>query len=323
MRAILVRDRGGVSLADLPDPEPGPGEVLIDVRVAGICRTDIELSRGYMDFEGVPGHEFVGTVREASSRADRLLVGARVTGEINLGCDECRQCAEGMARHCARRKVLGILGKNGAFAERLTLPASNLHVVPEGISDRQAVFIEPTAAAFEILEQIMVGPSQTALVLGDGKLGLIVAQVLATRGCPVTVGGRHEHKLVLARGWGMETFVIESCQERREFDLVVEATGSPSGLDAALRLVRPRGTVVMKSTCAGAVPFDAARAVVNELSLVGSRCGRFRPAIEALGSGAVKVDELIVEEFPLGRGEEAFRRAGERGVLKVLLRVSG
>ena len=333
MRAIFIGDEGErgkdagagaprrISLRDLPDPQPGPGEALVAVLVAGICRTDVELSRGYMGFSGVAGHEFVGRVIGASSRADGQLVGARVTGEINIGCDDCPACAAGMARHCPRREVLGILGRPGAFAEKLTLPVANLHAVPANLTDEQAVFIEPTAAAFEILDQISVSPSERVLVLGDGKLGLLIGQTLATRGCRVVVEGRHEANLALARRLGLET-AASGGAEAASYDLVIEATGRPSGLDLALARVRPRGRVVLKTTCATETKLDLSRAVVNEVTLIGSRCGRFQPAIEALSTGAVKVDDLVAGRFSLEEGADAFRRAAEPGTLKVLLRVA-
>ncbi|HZI92940.1 MAG TPA: alcohol dehydrogenase catalytic domain-containing protein [Patescibacteria group bacterium] len=322
MRAVVLEGPGRISLEDVRDPAPGPGEALIDVKVAGICGTDLQLARGYMGFTGIPGHEFVGTVAVVNSHADKLLIGARVVGEINIGCEECALCAEGLQRHCGRRRVLGILGKEGAFAERLTLPIRNLHAVPGTISDSQAVFIEPIAAALEILDQVVVARSERILVLGDGKLGLLVAQALATRGSDVTVAGHHEAKLALARELGLKAVTPAGLSGTRPFDLVVEATGRPEGLDLALTHVRPRGTVVMKTTSQGPAAFEAWRAVVNEITLVGSRCGRFEPAIEALVSGDIKVDPLVTAELPLDDGMAAFDKAREPGALKVLLRVA-
>jgi len=321
MRAIVLRGPGRISLEDVPDPKPGPGEALIEVRRAGICGTDLQLARGYMSFTGIPGHEFVGTVREVSSRADRLLAGTRVAGEINLGCEECALCAEGMSRHCRRRRVLGLLSKDGAMAERVTLPVRNLHVVPDTVTDTQAVFIEPAAAALEILDQIPVGRGSRVLVLGDGRLGLLAAQALADRAREVTVEGRHEAKLSLARTLGLATILSGAARgtDVDPYDIVVEATGSAGGLDTALERVRPRGTVVMKTTCEGSTPFAAWRAVVDEVTLVGSRCGRFQPAIQALRDGRIKVDGLVTAELPLEQGVEGFRLAAERGTLKVIL----
>ena len=322
MRAIVFSGPGRISVREIPSPEPGPGEALIDVRLAGICGTDLQLARGYMGFAGVPGHEFVGTVREVASTADRLLTGARVTGEINLGCQDCPLCADGIARHCPRRRVLGILGKEGAFAERLTLPVSNLHVVPDTISDRHAVFIEPVAAAFEILDQVGVHAGQRILVIGDGRLGLIVAQVLASRGAAVTVAGRHESKLAVGRALGLAGVLMDDSPVKERFDIVVEATGSTGGLDQALARVRPRGTVVLKSTCTGATTLDASRIVIDEVTIVGSRCGRFEPAIHALRGGDVVVEPLITGEMPLDAGADAFDRAAQGETIKILLRVA-
>ena len=322
MQAVVLPGDGRVVVSELPDPALGPGEALLDVRIAGICGTDLQLARGYMGFQGVPGHEFVATVRDVASPADRPLVGCRVVGEINLGCQECGWCAQGMSRHCPSRRVIGILGKQGAFAQRLTLPVSSLRVVPPELADEDAVFAEPVAAACEILDQVRVDASVSVLVLGDGRLGLIISQVLAARGAKLTLGGHHESKLAVARSMGIPARLLSGPAEPSH-DLVVEATGSPGGLEEAQRWCRPRGTVVMKSTCAGAVTFDAAHAVVQELTLVGSRCGRLEPALEALSSGAVRVAPLRAAEMPLEAAPEAFARAAEPGTLKVLLRVPG
>lgn len=304
---------------ELPEPVPGPGEALLEVLVAGICGTDLQLAGGYMSFRGTPGHEFVGVVRAVSSPADRILVGSRVVAEINVGCNECDWCARGMGRHCAARTVLGILGRPGAFARKLTLPVSNLHVVPDAVSDDEAVFVEPLAAAFEILEQVRVEPSHRVLVMGDGRLGLLVAQVLKSRGAQVTLMGRHPSKLQVAKTLSLPT--SESGQAARPVhDLVVDATGSPDALDEAIRWCRPRGTVILKTTCAGRTTFDAAPVVVNELILVGSRCGRFEPALEALRARSVQVLPLVTGERALADAPEAFEAAARPDALKILLR---
>ncbi len=322
MRAVVIRGAGNISVEDVPAPEPEPGAAIVDVLVAGICGTDLQLARGYMGFTGVPGHEFLGTVRHVISPADRPLVGARVAGEINIGCEECHRCAQRMARHCGRRRVLGILGKDGAFAEQLTLPIANLHVVPDEVCDEHAVFIEPLAAAYEILEQISLGPSERVLVLGDGRLGLLAAQVMSAAGADVTLAGHHPGKLDLARDLGIDAVRSPEGIPGEPFPVVVEATGTVEALDQAIGLTAPRGTVVMKSTCAGSTPFDAARAVVNEITLVGSRCGRFGPAIEALRTGEVQVAPLITDRFTLEEGISAFERAAAPDALKVLLRMA-
>ncbi len=322
MRALAVTGPGRLAVADRPSPEPGPGEALVDVRIAGICGTDLQLAQGYMGFRGIPGHEFVGTVTRVSAPADRVLIGARVVGEINLGCQDCQRCAEGMERHCQRRRVLGILNKDGAFAEQLTLPVSNLHALPDSLADEEAVFAEPLAAAFEILDQLAIDAGDRVLVLGGGRLGLLVGQVLTGAGATVTVAGRNEGSLAIARSLGLTAVVAPDGITATPFDVVVETTGAPEGLDLAVARVRPRGTVVMKSTCATASPFLASRAVVDEITIVGSRCGRMEPALAALRAGSVKVRGMIRDVLPLQDGTEAFRRAGLPGALKVLLKVA-
>jgi threonine dehydrogenase-like Zn-dependent dehydrogenase len=293
------------------DPVPGPGEALIRVHLAGICRTDLELVRGYMGFRGIPGHEWVGRVVAAD---DPSLADRRVVGEINLACRNCPTCAAGLERHCPTRRVLGIAGADGAFADLLRLPIANLHRVPDGVPDRAAVFTEPLAAAFEILDQVSIGPGIRAVVLGDGKLGLLVAQVLGAAGADVVLAGHHPGKLSRARELGILTGPSSPGA-----DVVVEATGTVDGLATALALVRPRGTVVLKSTIAAEHRLDLAPAVINEVTIVGSRCGRFRPALDALAAGQVSVMPLIDAVYPLSEGPAAFERAGTPGTLKVLL----
>jgi len=303
---------------DYAEPVPAPGEVLIRVIAAGICRTDIEIARGYMDFKGVPGHEFVGEVLEAGN-AD--LIGKRVTGEINCPCGECRICRKGLGKHCPHRTVLGILGRDGAFAEELCLPEENLHVLPAGLSDDEAVFVEPVAAAFEMLDRHEISPSDRVAVLGDGKLGLLVAQALATAGCEPLVVGRHVSKLRIAQDMGMDT-AFAGTYIRGRFDYVVECTGSAAGLEAAMEIIAPRGVIVLKSTMAEARPLNLFPIVVDEVTISGSRCGPFGRAIQALEVGEVKVEHLISDRFPLARGVEAMCRAAEPGVLKVILDVA-
>lgn len=297
-------------------PVRPPHFALIRTLVAGICNTDLELQRGYYGFSGTPGHEFVGEVVEAD---DRALVGKRVVGEINLACGHCDFCAIGLGRHCARRTVLGIVKHAGAFAEYLVLPESNLHVVPNEIPTEQAVFVEPLAAACEVLDQVQIPPGEHVAVLGDGKLGLLVAQVLHTHGCQVVLYGRHENKLALVRKSGVEAITSE-LRPHAAYPLVVDCTGSPRGLQDAISMTRARGTVVMKSTVHGSVSIDATPVIVNELTLVGSRCGRFEPAIELLRNGKVDVFGFVSAEFPLREAPAAFAEAARRGVLKVLLR---
>jgi len=293
------------------DPVPGRGEALVRVHTAGICRTDLEITRGYLSFRGTPGHEWVGHVVAAE---DQGLVGARVVGEINIACGCCPVCASGLGRHCPSRRVLGIVGADGGFADLVALPAANLHRVPAAVSDAAAVFTEPLAAAFEILEQVRDVAGARAVVLGDGKLGLLVAQVLAGAGATVVLSGRHTGKLARARGLGVDTGAA-----RAGADLVVDATGAPAGLAAALALVRPRGTVVLKTTVAAEHHLDLAPAVINEVTIVGSRCGPFAPALVALASGRVSVAPLIDAVYPLDDAVTAFARAGTPGTLKVLV----
>lgn len=296
---------------DLPDPVRRAGEAVVRVRLAGICRTDLEICRGYMGFRGTPGHEWIGTVVEAD---DPALVDRRVVGEINLACGRCDWCARGLGRHCPTRRVTGIVDADGAFADRLVVPTSVLHAVPDGIPDAAAVFVEPLAAAFEILEQLGDVAGRRAVVLGDGKLGLLVAQVLRNAGADVTLAGRHADKLALAERLGVATD-----EARPGADLVVDATGSPSGLSTALGLVRPRGTVVLKTTVGEEHRLDLAKAVIDEITIVGSRCGPFAPALAALASGTVSVDPLVDRVFPLDDAVAAFARARTPGVLKVLV----
>lgn len=293
------------------EPTPGPGDALVRVHLAGICRTDLEITRGYLGFRGTPGHEWVGHVEAAP---DPTLAGARVVGEINLACGACPACAAGLGRHCPARRVLGIAGADGAFAERLVVPAANLHRVPGAVPDRDAVFTEPLAAAFEILEQCPQVAGTRAVVLGDGKLGLLVAQVLGAAGAGVTVCGRHAANLVRARALGLATG-----EPAGGADLVVDATGSPAGLAAALALVRPRGTVVLKTTVAAEHRIDLAPAVINEVTVLGSRCGPFAPALAALAAGRVSVAPLVEAVYPLDEGVAAFARAATPGTLKVLI----
>jgi len=302
---------------DYPRPVPPPGEALVRVRLAGICNTDLEIVRGYMGFRGVLGHEFVGTVEEAE---DRSLIGQRVVGEINAYCGECPTCRAGRPTHCPHRTTLGIWGRDGAFAEYLTLPVRNLHVVPDGISDEEAVFTEPLAAALEILEQVHLRPTDRVVVLGDGKLGLLVAQALALMGCDLLTVGRHREKLAILARRGIPT-ALEAEAEGLAADVVVECTGRPEGFAAARRILRPRGTLVLKSTYHGYVEADLTGLVVDEITLVGSRCGPFPPALRLLQRGLVDVQPLISAVYPLDRGMEAFARAAEPGVLKVLLQV--
>ncbi len=323
-----------LSLADLAKPA-ADGEAIVRITLSGICNTDLEIARGYAGFEGTLGHEFVGVIEElpanvsearASARAGSdsaasLIRGQRVVGEINAGCGICDLCRAGDPRHCPTRTVLGIVGRDGAHAEFLKLPVVNLIPVPDSISDEHAVFTEPLAAACEILEHVSLTKDTSVAVIGDGKLGLLCAQVLATTGAPVTLIGKHQNKLQIAARRGVGILTLDRSKSAKgKFDLIVEASGSSSGFDLALDLVRPRGIIVLKSTFHGKTDFDAARIVVNEIRIVGSRCGRFLPALELLEQHKVDVGSLISEQVALGDGVRAMQRAGEEGVLKVLLR---
>lgn len=308
-------EAGRVLLKRKPTPKPPPGFALIRMLAAGICNTDLELQRGYYGFRGTPGHEFVG---EVAGCATPSLLGKRVCGEINLTCGRCEYCARNLGRHCLNRSVLGIVKHPGAFARYLTLPERNLHVLPDGLSTEHAVFLEPLAAACEILDQIRIPKGGRVAVLGDGKLGLLIAQALQAGGAHVVQFGRHREKLRIAAAAGVETTVAGKLP-RMAFAYTVDATGSPAGLAAAVSMTKPRGTVVMKSTVHGAVSLDAAPVIVHEITLVGSRCGRFEPALRLLRSGKVNVAPMIHGRFPLAQAPQAFARAAEKGVLKVLL----
>src|SRR4051812_22559369 len=282
---------------------------------AGICNTDLELQRGYYNFSGIPGHEFVGEVVECDSPQ---LLGQRGVGEINLACGHCEFCAIDLGRHCTNRTVLGIRDQPGAFAEFLVLPQANLRLVPEEVSDETAVFVEPLAAACEILDQLHISPAESVAVLGDGKLGLLTAQVLQVYGARVTLFGHHRSKLEIAKTFGIETDA-SSVRPISEFNVVVECTGSPEALSEAIRMVKPRGTVVMKSTIHVPVVIDTALVIVNEISLLGSRCGRFEPALELLRSRQVSVSPLLAGDYPLAEAPAAFAAAATKGALKILL----
>jgi threonine dehydrogenase-like Zn-dependent dehydrogenase len=309
---------GGLALRrDLPPPERSDGEARIRLLRAGICATDLELVKGYAGFRGVLGHEFVGRVEEAPDAPE--WVGRRVVGTINLACHECEVCHRWGPEHCPRRTVLGIVGKDGCFAEELTLPVTNLLDVPDAVPDERAVFTEPLAAALRIREKLRIRPTERAAVVGPGRLGLLIAQVLALAGTEVTVLGRREESLELPARLGFETGLAVDAPDDG-FELVVEATGNEDGLAQSLRLVRPLGTLVLKSTFAGAATVDLTKLVVGEVTVVGSRCGPFAPALRLLEQRAVEVEALIDAEYPLEQGLEAMEHAARPGVRKVLLR---
>jgi threonine dehydrogenase-like Zn-dependent dehydrogenase len=309
---------GNLALADIPRPN-NEAEAVVRVTRSGICNTDIEIVRGYAGFEGTIGHEFVGVVERAADRP--AIVGKRVVGEINAGCGKCESCLAGDPRHCPTRTVLGIVGRDGAHAEFLQLPSRNLVVIPDSVSDEQAVFAEPLAAAYGITEQVEIGPETRVAVIGDGKLGLLCAMSLVLRSPNVTIIGKHRNKMAIAERGGVEGVLLNEVTPSmsRHFDVVVEASGSESGFTSAIDLVRPRGRIVLKSTFHGTPTWAASRIVVDEITIVGSRCGRFAPALELLASGSVNVTELIDDELPLSRGVEAMSLAETTGTLKILL----
>ncbi len=315
MMAVYLED-GCISIRRRPAPRRKHGYALARLLAGGICNTDLELQRGYYGFRGTPGHEFVGQVVETDVPA---LAGKRVVGEINLACGHCEWCARGLGRHCPRRTVLGIVKHPGAFREIIDLPAENLLAVPDDVATERAVFTEPVAAACEILEQVKIPRGEKVAVLGDGKLGLLISQVLQAGGAQVHQFGHHKNKLRIAAKAGVETSTAARLP-RSAYQWVVEATGSADGLAQAVAMTKPRGTLILKSTVHGLVGLDSAPVIVNEITLVGSRCGRFAPALKLLRQGKVNVEEMISAEFPLKDAAPAFARAAERGVMKVLLR---
>jgi threonine dehydrogenase-like Zn-dependent dehydrogenase len=316
MHALWLEDRTLRLRDDVDRPAPPAGEALVRVRMTGVCNTDLELVRGYYPYTGVPGHEFVGVVEEAPGAPE--WTGRRVVGEINAVCGACATCQAGRPTHCERRTVLGIVDRNGTFATHLALPVSNLHEVPTAVPDEVAVFTEPTAAALEIQEQVSVGPGDRVTVIGAGKLGHLVARTLATSGCDLLVIGRSPRTLDLLSAHGLRTGTVDALVERRA-DVVVECTGNPDGFELARRAVRPRGTIVLKSTYHGRLSLDVAPLVVDEIALVGSRCGPFAPALDLLTRGAVDPRPLIDARYPLSEAVAAFEHAARPGTLKILV----
>ena len=315
MRALVFD--GKLAVRDIDKPIPKAGDALIRVTLAGICGTDREILKGYSTFRGVLGHEFVGRVVECE---DPAWIGERVVGEINIACGECEWCSRGLGRHCPTRTVMGIVNRAGCFAEYVALPLRNLHRVPAEVPDESAVFVEPLAAAAEILAQMRLEPGTEVVVLGDGRLGLLTAQVLQNAGAEVTLVGKHAWKLELARPWGIRVITEnQSKLQAASVPVIVEATGSPRGLEEAFRLVRPRGTVVMKSTFHDPVRFDATKLVVDEITMLGSRCGEFPTALDLLKKGQIKVQPLLSRVFTLEEGLEAFEYLERTACLKVCL----
>ena len=315
MLAVHLENRR-VEVRNVRRPQRPKGFALIRMLAAGICNTDLELQRGYYGFRGTPGHEFVGEVEAAD---DPNLLGRRVVGEINLACGKCEWCKKGLGRHCPTRTVLGIVKHPGAFQEFLTLPEANIHVVPDSISNEAAVFVEPLAAACEILDQASIPDDAEVAVLGDGKLGLLIAQVLNAYRKKVHLWGRHKNKMRVAERAGVQIAVVKQRLPSNSYDWVIDATGSQDGLRQAIQMTRPRGTVFMKSTVHGAVRVDTVPVIVNELTLVGSRCGRFEPALTLLRSRIINVTDMISDILPLSEAKRAFASARKPGVLKLLL----
>lgn len=332
MRALVYRNHTLMLEQNYEVPDPPAGEALIRVSQVGICNTDIEITRDYMDFAGVLGHEFVGVVEsiapQPGASLPHALVGRRVVGEINAACrrSACFFCQNGMPTHCPQRTTLGIVGRDGAFADYLTLPVENLHLVPDVVSDEEAVFVEPLAANFEILEQVHLKPTDRVIVLGDGKMGQLAARVLALSGCEVTLVGKHPEKLLLVEHLGITACLLDDVDEiiqhgRRRVDVVVECSGSAQGLELALRLVRARGTLVLKSTVAAQSQLHLAPIVIDEIRVQGSRCGPFAPALRALAQGRIDIRPLISGRYSLDNALIAFDYAMQPGVLKVLVHV--
>jgi alcohol dehydrogenase len=316
MQALVIDD-GIYFDNEYARPEVKPGEVLIKTTLAGICATDLELIQGYANFNGVPGHEFVGVVVESDNPG---LIGQRVVGEINCPCNSCPTCHRGDTNHCPNRSALGIRHKSGVFAEYFTLPQANLHIVPAGISDKQAVFTEPLAAALEILDQVHIAPGDSVVVLGDGRLGILIAQVLALTGCNLVVVGRHPSKWGLLLKKSIKVCLADDLPVGYLAKVVVECSGSSGGFAQARKLVRPRGCLVLKSTFNSESLVDLSSFVVDEISIIGSRCGPFGAALRLLASGLVEVEEMIGGEFSLEKGVDGFKKAKEKGIVKILLR---
>lgn len=324
MRALLLTDQGLAVHQNYPTPTPAPGEALIRVRLAGICSTDLQLLAGYKGgYRGVLGHEFVGEVVAAPTAPD--WIGKRVVGELNIGCGHCALCQQGLGKHCRQRQSLGIIGRDGAFADYLTLPLTNLHAVPNTLPDAAAIFVEPTAAALQICEQAAIAPSSRVVVLGDGRLGLLVAQVLALTGCELTVIGRTPQKLAFLDNLGLalHTKLLDQLPTGwpdQPIDVVVEATGSPQGFALARRMVRPGGVIILKSTFASVLAdFDLSGLVVDEITVIGSRCGPFPPAIRLLMAEQIHVQGLIHGYYTLEEGINALAHAAQKGVVKIVI----
>lgn len=318
MKAIVF-DKELKLVNDYPKPSPKKGEALIQITMAGICNTDYEITKGYMGYKGVLGHEFVGIVEEINDE-NKSLLGKRVVGEINCGCGNCEWCYQGLERHCPNRQTLGIWQKDGCFSEYLTMPLDTLLEVPENVSDEQAVFVEPLAAGLEILEQLHIQPIQKVIILGDGKLGLAISLALNASNIDVLLVGKHQNKLDIAKAQGVNVKLLSDLEVKKEWDFVIEATGSISGFEMALNLTKPRGTLVLKSTVAASKEFNLAPIVIDEIRVQGSRCGQFAPALRLLASQKVNFNPLISGIYPVDKAIEAFDKNKEKDTLKVLVK---
>lgn len=304
---------------DYQKPSPKKGEALIKITLAGVCNTDYEITKGYMGYKGILGHEFVGVVEEINDE-DKTLFNKRVVGEINCACGNCELCHQGLERHCFNRQTLGIWQKDGCFAEYLTMPLDTLLEVPKNVTDEQAVFVEPLAAGLEILEQLHIQPIQKVIILGDGKLGLTTALALNASNIDVLLVGKHQNKLDIAKQQGVQTKLLSDLEIKKEWDFVVEATGSISGFEMALNLTKPRGTLVLKSTVAASKEFNLAPIVIDEIRVQGSRCGRFAPALRLLASAKINFNQLISATYSVDKAIEAFEKNKEKDTLKVLIK---
>ncbi len=301
-------------------PVPKEGEALIRVTLAGICNTDKEITKGYMGFKGILGHEFTGIVEEVNF-SDKTFIGKRVVGEINLGCGECIWCKKDLERHCPNRTTLGILSKDGCFAEYITLPIKNLIEIPEHVSDKEAVFTEPLAAGLEILEQLHIEPMSKVMILGDGKLGLVTALALNAFGINILLVGKHQNKLNIAKKQGVKTCLLNDFDKNMQFDVVIEATGSITGFETSLTSVKPKGVLVLKSTIASSKELNLAPVVINEITILGSRCGRFDPAMRLISTGRINFFDMISGIFPIENAIEAFEANNNSENIKILLEV--
>lgn len=318
MQALWLENQHLTYLTDLPIPTPEPGEALIRLRLAGICSTDLEMLIGYYEYTGIPGHEFVGEIVQLPSEAgdSQLRVGQRVVGEINIVCGHCRTCLAGRPTHCENRRTLGLNGHHGTFGEYLTLPIKNLHAIPDSVTDEAAVFTEPLAAALEIQEQLSIQPDTKILLIGAGRLGQLIAQALALTGCELQVVVRHQHQATLLAARNITTLNTDEIKTAG-YDLVIDATGSPDGIQQARRAVRPRGTILLKSTFKGSSQIDFSSLVVDEITIVGSRCGPFEPAVRLLASKMIDPLPLLDHCFSLDEGVQAFQRASMPGIMKI------